>query len=75
MKTADIKGYRDLSEDDVATMNRIKELEVCVADFWKSLSDMGTNDPRDLALARTHLEDGFIRLVRSVAKPQSPYAK
>lgn len=73
MKTADIKGYNSLSQDQVDTMNRLKDLEVCVADFWKSLKDMGTNDPRDLAIARTSLEDGFIRMVRSVAKPTSPY--
>lgn len=75
MKTADIKGYNPLSQEQVDTMNRIKELESAVAGFWKSLMDEGSNDPRDLALAKTHLEDGFIRLVRAVAQPTSPYVK
>lgn len=32
-------------------------------------------DPRDYAMARTHFEDGFIRLVRAVAKPESPWTR
>jgi hypothetical protein len=31
----------------------------------------GSVDPRQLALARTQLEDGFMHLVRAIAQPRS----
>ena len=31
----------------------------------------GSIDPRELALARTHLQDGFIHLVKAIAQPRS----
>lgn len=31
----------------------------------------GSVDPRELALARTHLQDGFMHLVKAIAQPRS----
>lgn len=69
-----IPGYRDLSQDEIETIRNCKEMESVLTDFWASVKrDHPDLDPRDFAMARTHFEDGFIRLVRSVAKPDSPW--
>ena len=68
-----IKGYRDLSEDELDGMNAVKELESLIAELCKRLGDIPGTHPRDLALARTHFEDGCIRAVRAVARPVSPW--
>lgn len=31
----------------------------------------GSVDPRELAMARTHLQDGFMHLVKAIAQPRS----
>lgn len=70
-----IKGYRDLTQDEIDAMNSVKLIEVRLAALWDSLSAVPGVDRRDLALARTHFEDGCIRAVRAVARPQSPFNK
>lgn len=69
-----IKGYRDLSEQEIALMNEAKELSVKVGDFVDKLSieskDGVTNiDGRWLATGKTDLQKGFMSLVRSIAQP------
>jgi len=67
-----ISGYRELDQDDIVLINTIKDCEkLFAAAHAKVLAHGG--DPRDAALARTHAEDAFSRLVRAVAKPESPY--
>lgn len=69
-----IPGYRDLDQTEVDTIANCKEMESVLTDFWRSVKEHHPDlDPRDFAMARTHFEDGFIRLVRSVAKPDSPW--
>lgn len=70
-----IKGYRDLTQGEIDAMNSVKLIEVQLAAMWGSLSEVPGVDRRDLALARTHFEDGCIRAVRAVARPQSPFNK
>jgi hypothetical protein len=74
VKSADIKGYRDLTQDDVDRMNAIKDLEIQVGDFWRTLtSEAFSCDKRWAAIAKTHLEEGFSALVRSIAKPENRF--
>jgi hypothetical protein len=108
-----IKGYRDLTEAEVALMNRIKHGEAGVADLWYAVKGLlgatmmrdaeadakaakeakakgtpydshakGNQDmlsyvetQRQLAMARTHFEQGFSHLIRAVAKPESPWVR
>lgn len=72
MKSADIKGYRDLSADDVATVNRIKTIEIEVGALWRDIT-AGDVDARWAAVAKTHLQEGFTALVRSVTKPEDVF--
>lgn len=68
-----ITGYRDLSQGEIDAMNAVKEFEKVGADLLRSLAALPDVNTRDLALARTHLEDACIRAVRAVARPVTPY--
>jgi hypothetical protein len=73
-----IKGYRDLSQDEINLMNEAKaqgeqlgELitRLEAADFAQTSDQVP--DKRSLALAKTNLQQGMMWLVRSIAKPAS----
>jgi hypothetical protein len=73
VKSADIKGYRDLTEDEVDLVNVIKEIEIQVGGLWKTIQNRSSADPRWLAIAKTHFQEGFSALVRSVTKPEDVF--
>lgn len=70
-----IKGYRDLSEQEIALINEGKELAEKVGEFVKKLgtSDVVPTtegiDQRWLNIAKTDLQKGFMALIRSIAQP------
>lgn len=72
MKSADIKGYRDLSETDVEIINEIKEAEIELGNLWKDVCTGGA-DMRWAAIAKTHFQEGFSALVRSIAQPEDVF--
>ena len=69
-----VRGYRDLTDGEVALINRVKEFEEDVAHTWGLIERLNDADPRWLAIARTHLQEGFSALVRSIARPNDPFA-
>lgn len=70
-----IKGYRDLSQDEIDAMNKIKEKAQEVGELCDAIANLedsqgkGTTDARWLAIGKTDLQKGFMALTRSVAKP------
>jgi len=78
-----IKGYRELSEEEIALMNLIKEKAAEVGGLVERLSSLGTEDyptlearrmgkapdHRWLAIGKTNLQQGFMALTRAIAKP------
>ena len=71
-----IKGYRDLSEEEIALMNEGKELSVKVGEFLEKLeraefaqTEQQVPDKRWLSIGKTHLQQGFMAVIRSIAKP------
>jgi hypothetical protein len=67
-----IKGYRDLSEAEIADMNEAKGLAEQVGDLCKKFEMERPNvDKRWLAIAKTDLQKGFMALVRSIARPET----
>lgn len=66
-----ITGYRNLSPEEIALMNTIKAVGNQVGDLVSDIDKMDTVDRRWVAIARTHLQEGFMALTRSVAKPES----
>jgi hypothetical protein len=63
-----IKGYRTLSERELALINSIKTKANEVEEIVDELK-AGAADARWVAIGATNLQQGFMALVRSVAKP------
>ena len=66
-----IKGYRDLSQEEIDMMNKIKELGVELGQLVESLEYADETDKRWVAIGKTDLQKGVMSLVRSVAKPET----
>lgn len=71
-----IKGYRDLSQAEIDLMNKIKEKgeelgvlcnDLMLANFAKTSDEVP--DRRWVSVGQTHLQQGIMALVRSIAKP------
>ena len=68
-----ISGYRDLTEEEIALMNVIKEDEKLIAHLLGIVKQTPNVNMRNIAIARTAFEDAFMRLVRAVARLESPF--
>jgi hypothetical protein len=71
-----IKGYRDLSQEEIDLMNEGKALGVQLGEWLDKLEAAEfaqTSDQvpskRELALGRTNLQQGMMWAIRSIAKP------
>ena len=64
-----IKGYRELSEEEIALMNDIKVKSAEVGELVAKLKGNTDTDHRWLAVGATDLQKGFMSLTRSIAKP------
>lgn len=76
----EIKGYRELSREEIDLMNEVKEeglrLEALVAKVEAHVQTNQTkgagvsdNPSRWLALGRTDLQVGLMKLTRAIARP------
>lgn len=74
-----IKGYRDLSQEEIDLMNEGKELAEKCGDFIARLEGLSRPldgasqsfeiDGRWVSIGKTHLQQGFMAAIRSIAKP------
>jgi hypothetical protein len=64
-----IKGYRDLSAEEIAAMNDVKSTAGLVEALVGRLKVMPDVDQRWLAIGVTDLQKGFMAITRAVAKP------
>ena len=64
-----IKGYRDLTEEEIRLINEVKELAEEVNYCITSLENTSFVDKRWAAIAKTDLQKGFMFLIRSITKP------
>lgn len=71
MSHTPITGYRELRPDEIALMNENKSLENVVGDQVAKVKGTLGIDQRWVAIARTHLQEGFMALNRAVAQPES----
>lgn len=64
----EIKGYRELSQEEIDLMNLVKgqgeALELLIA-----IIETKDVDKRWLSIGRTHLQEGLMALTRAIAKP------
>jgi hypothetical protein len=65
-----ITGYRSLSSDDIVVINLIKDVGNEVGCLIKAAENDTTQDQRWVAIARTHLQQGFMALVRAYTCPE-----
>jgi hypothetical protein len=64
-----ITGYRDLTQEEIDLMNRIKALGPQVQELIQDLDKHQDTDKRAIAIGRTELQTGLMWLIRSVARP------
>ncbi len=64
-----ITGYRELTQDEIDLMNMVKGLAAKAGAELEIVNNNSDTDKRWVAIARTHLQEGFMALTRSIAKP------
>jgi hypothetical protein len=64
-----IKGYRDLSAEEIAAMNKVKEAGAAIGQLVDELKVMKGLDQRWISIGATDLQKGFMSLTRGVAQP------
>lgn len=66
-----ISGYRELSQNEIDLMNRIKQKGKELGDMVEDLRSLGNHiDQRWVSIGATDLQTGLMALTRSVAKPE-----
>lgn len=66
-----IKGYRKLTDDEIALMNEGKQLAEQCGHFVEKLQAMQATDKRCVNLGLTNLQQGFMWTIRAIARPES----
>ena len=64
-----IKGYRELSQGEIDLMNAVKELAAEVGCLVAAIGESQDADKRWVSIAATELQQGFMALTRSIARP------
>jgi hypothetical protein len=64
-----IKGYRDLTEAEIAAMNAFKDVAQNVGNMLTAAELLPDVDARWLAIATTDLQKGFMAAIRAIARP------
>lgn len=70
----EIKGYRQLSASEIDAINVVKTWEDRIGDLIQTMRDDQDTvalDPKFVAVAVTHFQQGFMALTRAIAKPES----
>lgn len=68
---SEIKGYRQLTEAEIANINNIKNHAGAIGNLVAALEIMDGVDKRWIAIAKTDLQKGFMALTRGIAQPTS----
>lgn len=66
-----IKGYRELSPEEVALMNEVKAKGEELGDLIAKLRALPSNDVQWIDVGELQLKQGIMSLVRCVAQPTS----
>jgi hypothetical protein len=64
-----IKGYRELSQEEIDLMNEGKALAEQCGEFIEKLSSVESTDKRNVSLGKTNLQQGFMWAIRGIAQP------
>lgn len=74
-----IKGYRDLSAEEIQLMNDAKVLAMKVGEFCDRLESLAPPNGQSnieisgrwLAIGKTDLQKGFMSVIRAIARPET----
>lgn len=69
-QTHQITGYRQLTQQEVAAINYVKNVGNDIGRLLDEVANLPLVDMRWLAIARTHLQEGFMFITRAIAKPE-----
>ena len=64
-----IKGYRDLTQQEIDLMNEGKALAEQVREFTEKVKAVPDIEQRWLSIGVTDLQKGFMAVIRSIARP------
>ena len=64
-----IKGYRELTQDEINLMNEVKQKGVELGELIEKLESMGSLDKRWLEAGKLNLQQGLMFLTRSIVQP------
>lgn len=64
-----IKGYRDLSPEEIALMNEAKAKAEEVGALVEKIQATPGVDGRWVSIGKTDLQKGFMSLIRGIAQP------
>ena len=82
--TQGVTGDRDLTPSEIGFINAIKEDEAMIATRLRAARELNGDREdtplrseayRQLAIARTEFEGAFMRLVRAIAAPVTPWER
>ena len=65
-----IKGYRELSQEEIDLMNEIKTKGAELGELVQKLENSQETDKRWVEFGKTDLQKGLMCLTRSIAKPE-----
>lgn len=65
----EIKGYRELSVEEIALMNEIKEKGKELGELVAKVRGVTGIDQRWVSIGATHFQEGLMALARAVAQP------
>lgn len=74
-------GHTNLTPEQIDFINRIKSSEIDLAKLHKEATnfvksnDLPMEAMRQLAIARTEFENSYMRFVRAIAGPKSPWVE
>lgn len=64
-----ISGYRELTQDEIDSMNAIKSWEQDAMRLIDRMGKLPGVDQRRLSLAKTNIEQGCMWAVKAIARP------
>ena len=64
-----IKGYRDLSAEEIALMNEVKTKAAEVGELMEKLRARSELNQRWISIGVTDLQKGFMCVIRGIAQP------
>ena len=64
-----IKGYRELTQDEIDQMNAVKAIGKSLGELIAQMRAMPNLDQRWVSIGATDLQTGLMALTRAVAQP------